>query len=193
VPDDQARLAGVVLEPAPAGPPPAEAPAGAAELLVLEGDGRAAPSRWLIAELEPGADAAAVLAVLAGGAPARVAFSARRLAQRDSAAFMPEFVTHVLPVAIPAPAEHVAELDAWYEQEHGDMLLRCPDWLRVRRYAIESIEGAAWSRLALHDLASPHVLFTPQLRAAMSTPWRARLAEHEWFMAEGRVPLAVRR
>ena len=183
-----AELAGVVLDPAPAEAPPA-APPGAARLLVLEGAGH----RWLVAELEPGVAAAEVRDALSAGAAPRVAFTATPMGEWPSAAFDPDEVTHVMPVAIPAPAEHIEDVDRWYEEEHSGMLLRCQDWLRVRRYAIESVAGAAWTRLALHDLASPDVLATPQVRAAMSTPWRDRLAAHDWFTAEGRVALAVRR
>jgi hypothetical protein len=187
-----AELAGVVLEPAPSAAPPA-CPPGAAELLVLEGPGPTGPCRWLIAELEPRADAASVRDTLAAGERPRVAFTARPMGGRASAAFDPDHVTHVMPVPIPVPEAHLEDVDRWYEEEHTELLLRCHDWLRVRRFAVEAVEGPAWTRLALHDLASPEVLATPQLRAAMATPWRDRLAGHDWFMAEGRVPLAVRR
>jgi hypothetical protein len=42
---------------------------------------------------------------------------------------------------------------AWYENEHIPLLVEARDWLRVRRYRIESGEGGGWTHLVLHELA----------------------------------------
>jgi hypothetical protein len=186
-------LAAVVQEPAPDGAAP-PAPAGAAAWTVFDDPGPAATRRWLVAESPAGVAPAALLGAVraAAGAPAAVSFTARPLGERRSPAFRVPRVSHVMPIAIAAPAGDVGEIDRWYEQEHAELLLRCPDWLRVRRYAIETIDGAAWSRLALHDLSSADVMSTPEVRAAIATPWRRRLAERPWFLGEAREPFALR-
>jgi hypothetical protein len=85
--------------------------------------------------------------------------------------------------------EEAAELDRWYEEEHTEMLLRCPDWVRVRRFQVTSTYGAAWNRLVLHDLSTEEVISTAEVAASMQTPWRLALAQRPWFLAGGRRPL----
>jgi hypothetical protein len=84
-------------------------------------------------------------------------------------------------IGFDVPVEARAELDAWYEEEHVDLLLQVPGWLRVRRYLLEdSQDGQRLTHLALHDRRGPEV-FEAHERAALATPWRARLSEQAWF------------
>ncbi len=92
-------------------------------------------------------------------------------------------------IAYEVPEDELDDLDAWYEQEHTGLLLRCPDWLRTRRYAVTECEGAGWNRLVLHDLSSAEILTAPEVRHSMGTTWRCRLAERPWFMTGGRDPV----
>lgn len=188
-----ADLAVLVQEPTSSDPRP-EPPSGIATLSVFEGVTSRGTARWLLAEANAEVSANRLLDRLRAGtqAPIRAAFTVRTLGERTSPGFCARQVTHVMPVAIPAPYDRVNEVDRWYEEEHSELLLCCPDWLRVRRYAVERIDGASWSRLALHDLASADVLSSREVRAAMTTPWRRRLAEEPWFLAEGREPLTLR-
>lgn len=184
-------LAIIVLEPSSASRP--HGLTDSRPVAVFEGETEGVTRRWIAAETDR-ADADDVLAALRDAMPAdavRVALTAQGLEFESRPDWSPERVTHVMPVAIAAPASAVDDVDRWYREEHTEMLLRCPDWLRVRRYAIASIEGASWSRLALHELASPDVLQSAEVRTAMGTPWRQRLAEQPWFLTEGRTPLAV--
>lgn len=187
-------LAVVVQEPAPSEAPPRR-PVEASDLTVLEGPVGDTTRRWLIAEAGPDSGAELLLAELADRARSErlAAFTASAMGEHRSPRFRPGSVSHVMPVAIPAPPDEVEEVDRWYEEEHAELLLRCPDWLRVRRYAVEPVMGPAWSRLALHDLSSPDVLTSAHVRHAMATPWRERLGSRPWFLSEGRDALAVRR
>jgi len=83
----------------------------------------------------------------------------------------------LLAVALSVPAEARDDLDAWYTDEHISMLLQVPGWLRIRRYRLtRSLDGAAPDFLSVHELAGPQVLDEPGYRAAVSTPWRDRVA-----------------
>lgn len=189
----QPDIVGLVQQPASDAPPPSP-PRGAASVRILEGTRHGVPCRWLLAEAQSGVATGELLRALIETADTqpRVRFVARAAGERTGEGFDPNRVTHVMPVGIAAPPEEAGEVDRWYEEEHNGLLLRCPNWLRVRRYTVDEIDGAGWSRLALHDLASADVLSSPEVRAAMSTPWRDRLVERPWFLAEGRDPLVVR-
>lgn len=83
-------------------------------------------------------------------------------------------------VAFAAPAEDLAELDAWYRDEHVPALLRADAWLGVRLVDV-SDSNTGWSRVALHRIASESALSSPERKAAGDTPGRRRLAERAWF------------
>jgi hypothetical protein len=86
---------------------------------------------------------------------------------------------------VPAPREH--EFDAWYNDEHLAVLLRCEYWPMCRRYRIRNPGRDDWTHLALHFLTDLRALESPQRDEARSTPWRARLAAEPWFKGEYRV------
>lgn len=94
-------------------------------------------------------------------------------------------------IAYAVPEAELEELDAWYVEEHIEMLLRCPDWLRTRRYEILRGENAGWNRLVVHSLASPGILESPEVRESMATPWRQSFAPRPWFLTGGRDPVRL--
>lgn len=79
------------------------------------------------------------------------------------------------------PDERAAEFNSWYEDEHVELLLRCKDWLMVRRFEICDAEPQPWTHLALHYLADMKALASPEREAARDTEWRAKLAAEPWF------------
>jgi hypothetical protein len=83
-------------------------------------------------------------------------------------------------VAFTTPAEDMAELDAWYENEHVPGLLKADAWLGVRLVDV-SDSNTGWTRVALHRLADESALSSPERKAAVDTPGRERLAEKPWF------------
>jgi hypothetical protein len=87
----------------------------------------------------------------------------------------------LLVVAFEVPEEDHATLDDWYENEHTELLMRVPGWLRVRRYLVRSARGGSWTHLALHDLASRDVLDRPERSLASDAPIRQELVQRPWF------------
>jgi hypothetical protein len=82
-------------------------------------------------------------------------------------------------VAFPVPeADHV-EFDEWYRTEHLDLLAAHPAWRGCQLYGGSGATGL--TRLAIHHWADTSPQGSPQQAAARGTPWRARLAEREWF------------
>jgi hypothetical protein len=82
------------------------------------------------------------------------------------------------------PQSDVAEFDDWYDKEHVPMLMKCPDWLQVRRFEVVDGEPQTYSRLALHYLASEAALDSPERAAARTTSWRETLARRPWFKGQ---------
>jgi len=66
----------------------------------------------------------------------------------------------------------LAKLDAWYREEHIDMLSKVPGWLRTRRYVTSyTNKGAPIEYLALHEYAPENGLGGEEFQAATSTKW----------------------
>lgn len=91
------------------------------------------------------------------------------------------------PVFFRVPAHRQTEFNAWYEQEHMDMLLSCEYWRMCRRYRIRGANDGGFTHLALHYLTDLRALESPERDRARSTPWRDRLAAEPWFKGEYRV------
>jgi pimeloyl-ACP methyl ester carboxylesterase len=73
-------------------------------------------------------------------------------------------------------AERKAELDAWYREEHIDMLSKVPGWLRTRRFVTSSIDpNTPVEYLALHEYAPQNGLGGAEFRAATTTKWNAEI------------------
>ena len=73
------------------------------------------------------------------------------------------------------------DFNEWYEQEHISMLSKCPGWLRSSRWELmDARDPRTWEEqkgiaryLALHEWEDADaVLTSPELKAAMATPWR---------------------
>ena len=93
----------------------------------------------------------------------------------DSGAASEEPPPVVLAVSMSVHPGMDADLAAWYADEHIPMLLAVPGWRRVRRFRL--IAGTAPAYLALHALTTMAALEEPGFRAAVTTPWRNRIAE----------------
>jgi hypothetical protein len=148
---------------------------------------------WLLVPEAPGSDAAALakLAVESLGeaaVPAVVTATCRPLSDDSPRGAGPRGAW-LLPIPYEMPPDDVAMLDRCYEEEHTGLLLRCPAWLRVRRFAVDMVGGAAWNGLLVHDVADDGVLEAPDVVASMRTPRRLALAARPWFLAAGRRPL----
>ncbi|SDD60857.1 DUF4286 family protein [Paraburkholderia lycopersici] len=79
------------------------------------------------------------------------------------------------------PPQHADEFDRWYVEDHIPTLMKCEDWLKVRRFEIVDGEPGKYTHLALHYLASTAALSSPERDEARRSPWRARLAAQDWF------------
>ena len=91
------------------------------------------------------------------------------------------------PVFFRVPAERETEFNAWYEEEHLGILLRCRYWPMCRRFRIAKPGPESWTHLALHYLTDLRALESAERTEARSTPWRARLAQEAWFRGDYRV------
>lgn len=107
-------------------------------------------------------------------------FSVRRRADATDAALDAQVLYAVF---FSVPDERVADFNAWYEEEHVEMLLRCKDWLMVRRFEVYDAEPQPWTHLALHYIADMRAFDSPEREAARSTEWRTKLAAEPWFRA----------
>ena len=168
--------------------------AASADVEACAGPSSGGAALWLLApegpdHADPAALAGLAVAVLGGaGTPAVVTGTCTPLSEEPPRA-VGRRADWMLPIPYEAPADELATLDRWYEEEHVEMLLRCPAWLRVRRYAVDTVAGAEWNRLVLHDLTDGDVLQAPEVVASMRTPRREALAKRPWFLAGGRRPL----
>tara|TARA_B100000029_G_scaffold92137_1_gene82059 strand:- start:90 stop:770 length:681 start_codon:yes stop_codon:yes gene_type:complete len=79
------------------------------------------------------------------------------------------------------PDDRVEEFNKWYDEEHAPMLLKCPDWYRIRRIEIVDGEPQPWTHLSLHYLADMSALDSSERQAARDTDWYKKLAEEPWF------------
>ena len=74
-------------------------------------------------------------------------------------------------MTVPRPA--MADLDAWYLEEHIPLLSAVAGWGRIRRYRL--VEGAGTAHMAIHEISGMDVFGTEEYRAAITTPWRDRV------------------
>lgn len=81
------------------------------------------------------------------------------------------------------PADEQQEFDDWYDTEHIPILMKCQDWLMVRRFAVRDGVPETFTNLSIHYLKRVEALASPERQEARGTEWRARLAEREWFKA----------
>ena len=91
------------------------------------------------------------------------------------------------PVFFRVPGSREQEFNAWYEEEHMELLQRCAYWPMSRRYRIRDAGDRGFTHVALHYLTDLRALESPERDQARSTPWRDRLSAEPWFKAEYRV------
>jgi hypothetical protein len=82
-----------------------------------------------------------------------------------------------------SPAEHEAEFNKWYDEEHLPMLAAVPGVLSARRF----FDPAGKPRyIALYELTDRSVVKSPQWQASVATPWSKRMLEatskEEWIL-----------
>ncbi|KIK61056.1 hypothetical protein GYMLUDRAFT_43168 [Collybiopsis luxurians FD-317 M1] len=97
-----------------------------------------------------------------------------------------------------------ADFNAWYEQEHIDLLSKVPGWMACRRYMLldhlstPASFGSSESEklnnppthLALHALKDLDGAFSsPEHKAATNTPWRTRVMSE--IVAKERYPFRL--
>ncbi|HEX4095030.1 MAG TPA: hypothetical protein VHZ33_40450 [Trebonia sp.] len=79
----------------------------------------------------------------------------------------------LMAVSMSVPSSSVADMEAWYVEEHIPMLLAVPGWRRSRRYRLAVGDGPRY--LSLHEIDAQAAFDTPEYKAAVSTPWRNRI------------------
>lgn len=94
---------------------------------------------------------------------------------------------YIYAVWFNVPEAELPDFDAWYTQDHIPLLLRCKDWVRVRRFNVVDGSPGRWNRLTIHHLTTPAALDSPERAEARVTPWRGRLAQRPWFKGEYQV------
>lgn len=92
----------------------------------------------------------------------------------------------LLIVGFNVPTHAVGLFDDWYETEHSTLLLRAPQWLRVRRYSVRHGHGVDWTHIAIHDLESTAALDSPERAAAREGPKRQQFLADEWYQSSTR-------
>jgi len=70
------------------------------------------------------------------------------------------------------------DFNAWYDQEHLVALAAVPGTLAARRYRSTEAGGGTHRYVAIYHLASPDVSRSAAWKAAVDTPWTARVAPH---------------
>lgn len=96
-------------------------------------------------------------------------------------------------VGFPAAPADLVDFDAWYGTEHLDLLGRHPAWRGCQLYSGQGAAGM--TRLAIHHWADTSPRGSREQAAARATPWRAQMADHEWFQHGTRLlahPIASR-
>jgi hypothetical protein len=79
----------------------------------------------------------------------------------------------LMAVSMSVPKSGLADMEAWYVEEHIPMLLAVPGWRRSRRYRLASGDGPRY--LSLHEIDSLAAFDLPEYKTAVSTPWRDRI------------------
>ena len=79
----------------------------------------------------------------------------------------------LMAVSMSVPESGLADMEAWYVEEHIPMLLAVPGWRRSRRYRLASGDGPRY--LSLHEIDSLAAFDLPEYKTAVSTPWRDRI------------------
>jgi hypothetical protein len=73
------------------------------------------------------------------------------------------------------------EFDRWMAEDHVPTLLKGEHWLGTRRFAMMVGEPVPYNRIAIHYLAGPEALQSPERAEARASQWRQRLTAYDWF------------
>jgi len=87
----------------------------------------------------------------------------------------------ILVAQFNVPEAMQAEFDSWMAEDHVPTLLKGEHWLGVRRFAMSVGEPVPYNRIAVHYLAGPEALRSPERAEARASAWRERLTQHDWF------------
>ena len=74
--------------------------------------------------------------------------------------------------------EAEADFNAWYDEEHLPALARMPGTLAARRYRSVEAGGGSHRYVALYHLEAPAVTQSAAWKAAIDTPWSAKVRPH---------------
>ena len=103
-------------------------------------------------------------------------FEGTQIAPGDAAA--PAGAGALLLNAMNVAPEAEADFNAWYDQEHLAALAAVPGTLAARRYRSTAADGGTHRYVAIYHLQSPDVARSAAWKAAVATPWTARVAPH---------------
>jgi len=85
------------------------------------------------------------------------------------------------PAFFTVPAERRAAFDAWYVDDLIPTVLRCKEWLCVRRLRVVENDPHPFTDMVLHYCADMSVEAAPERKASIDSPVRAALAKEPWF------------
>jgi len=91
----------------------------------------------------------------------------------------PEAGPWIFSVGVWTPEDWRAEFCAWYQCEHGPMLLECREWQGFQFLEMPTERGCQF--YILHRLAARAALDSEQRKRSRATPWFRRLAKNKWF------------
>jgi hypothetical protein len=103
-------------------------------------------------------------------------FEGTQVTPGDAAA--PEGAGGMLLNAMNVAPEAEADFNAWYDEEHLPALAGVPGTLAARRYRSAEATGGTHRYVAIYHLKSPDVAASTAWKAAVDTPWSARLRPH---------------
>lgn len=91
----------------------------------------------------------------------------------------PEEGPWIFLVGIWTPVDWREEVCAWYQCEHGPMLLECRSWRGFQFLEAATSQGCQF--YVLHRLANRTALDSAARQRSRATPWFHRLARNKWF------------
>jgi hypothetical protein len=103
-------------------------------------------------------------------------FEGTQVTPGDAAA--PAGAAALLLNAMNVAPEAEDDFNAWYDEEHIPALARVPGTLAARRYRSAEATGGTHRYVAIYHLTSPDVAGSTAWKAAVDTPWSARVRPH---------------
>jgi hypothetical protein len=90
----------------------------------------------------------------------------------------PQGAGALLVNAMNVQPEAEADFNAWYDEEHLPALARVAGTLAARRYRSAEASGGTHRYVAIYHLAAPSIPLSKAWKAAVDTPWSARVRPH---------------